>query len=169
MYCGVWDQPADDAEAGSSNLFYKWGHLPVKSTSLLFFIFLSSAFSFLFWLFNTHPHISACLCNVTDSILGKKIHQEKLCLFFIYFLFFFNFNDEPGKLPRWNIYYTKCILLKRKLARDTSGNYMYLQYADLSPFHFCETSVSYLANIFDLWLVIWNQTFEFQICAFMFI
>lgn len=118
MYCGVWDQPADDAEAGSSNLFYKWGHLPVKSTSLLFFIFLSSAFSFLFWLFNTHPHISACLCNVTDSILGKKIHQEKLCLFFIYFLFFFNFNDEPGKLPRWNIYYTKCILLKRKLARD---------------------------------------------------
>lgn len=81
----------------------------------------------------------------------------------------FYFNDESGKLPRWNIYYTKCILLKRKLTRDTSGNYMYLQYVDLSFSPFCETSVTDLANIFDLWLVIWNQPFEFQICASMFI
>lgn len=163
-----WYWPADDTAADSSNLFYKWGHFPVKSTSLLLFISLSSAFLFLFWLFNTHPHISACLCDVPDSVLGKKDPPRK-AVFPFYFFIFFYFNDESGKLPRWNIYYTKCILLKRKLARDASGNYMYLQYVDLSSFHFCETSVSDLANIFDLWLVIWNQTFEFQICAFMFI
>lgn len=65
----------------------------------------------------------------------------------------FYFNDESGKLPRWNIYYTKCILLRRKLTREASGNYMYLQYVDLSSPHFCETSVSDLANIFGLWPV----------------
>lgn len=127
-------------------------------THLLFFISLSFTFAFLFW---PHQHISACLWDVTDSVMEKRSTKNN-CAYFFYF------NDESGKFPRWNIYYTKCILLRRKLTREASGNYMYLQYVDLPFPCFCETSVTDLANIFGLWLVIWNQTFEFQICAFIF-
>lgn len=122
-----------------------------------FFYILISPLTF-FVLTNTFLHASEMWLWYCD---GKKIHQEQLCLVFY-------FNDESGKLPRWNIYYTKCILLRRKMTREASGNYMYLQCVDLPSPHFCETSVSDLANIFGLWLVIWNQTFEFQICAFIF-
>lgn len=95
-----WYWPADDTAADSSNLFYKWGHFPVKSTSLLLFISLSSAFLFLFWLFNTHPHISACLCDVPDSVLGKKDPPRKAVFpfyFFIFFILMMNLESFPDE------------------------------------------------------------------------
>lgn len=138
------------------------GHFPVNSTSLLFFLFPLLLLSRFSWPLCTHAHVSAWLWRVNNSVLGKDPLWNAGLPFYL--------NDESGKLPRWNIYYTKCILLKRKLTRDTPGNYMYLQYVDPGFFSCCcETSVSDLAKIFDLWLVIWNQTFEFQICAFLFI
>ena len=128
---------------------------------LLFFIYFFFSFSFLFWPFCTHHHISARFWDVTDTMIEERSTKNN-------YAYFFYFNDKSGKRPRWNIYYTKHILLRRKLTREALGNYMYLQYADLPFPHFYETSVSDLANIFGLWLVIWNPAFEFQICAFIF-
>lgn len=132
----------------------KEGHFPVNSTSLLFFSFPLLLLSRFSWPLCTHAHVSAWLWRVNNSVLEKDPLWNARLPFYL--------NDESGKLPRWNIYYTKCILLKRKLTRDTPGNYMYLQYVDpvfffLLLWNICEWScqhfwpmTGYLKS--DIWI-----------------
>lgn len=88
----LWYQSADDMETDNSNLLYKWRHFPVKSTSLLVFISLSSVFSSdSFILTHTFQHAFAMWWIVCWA---QKIHQEKLCFLFILFFFILMTNLE---------------------------------------------------------------------------
>ena len=124
---------------------------------LLFFIYFSFSFSFLFWPFCTHHHISARFWDVTDTMIEERSTKND-------YAYFFYFNDKSGKRPRWNIYYTKHILLRRKLTREALGNYMYLQYADL-PF---PISVEHLWVILPTFLA-YDWLFEIQHLNFRYV
>lgn len=118
------------------NSFHNWGLSPLKSLTFLYFLFIFSFILISLLTLCAHQHISACF-EMWLMLWWKKDTLRTTVLTFFYF------NDESGKRPRWNIYYTKHILLRRKLTREALGNYMYLQYVDLfSPFlwKICEWS-----------------------------
>lgn len=145
---GLCSQPTDGNE----------GHFPVNSTSLLFFLFPLLLLSRFSWPLCTHAHVSAWLWRVNNSVLGKDPLWNAGLPFYL--------NDESGKLPRWNIYYTKCILLKRKLTRDTPGNYMYLQYVD--PVFFFPVAVKHLWVILPTFLT-YDWLFEIRHLNFRYV
>lgn len=69
--------------------------LPCKiHTLLLFFIPLSFTFSFLFWPFCSHQHISACLWDVTDTVMEKRSTKNNGAYFFILMMNLESFPDE---------------------------------------------------------------------------
>lgn len=65
-------------------------HIP-----LLFFISLSFTFSFLLTPFCTHQHISACLWDVTDTVMEKRSTKNNCAYFFILMINLESFPDEP--------------------------------------------------------------------------
>ena len=71
----------------------QWGLIPVKSIPLSYFISLSFIFSFLFWPFCTHQHISACLWDVTDTMMEKRSTKNNCAYFFILMMNLESFPD----------------------------------------------------------------------------
>lgn len=136
---------------------------PLKSItfSLIFYLFFLFILISLSDPFVLTKHISACFWDVTDAVMEERYTLHD-CAYFFYF------NDESGKRPRWNIYYTKHILLRRKLTRKHWATTC-LQYVDLSFPHFCETSVSDLANIFGLWLITKSGIWISDMCIYIYV
>lgn len=67
---------------------------PIHFSPFSFFISLSFTFSFLFWPFCTRQRISACLRDVTDTVMEKRFTKKNSAYFFILMTNLESFPDE---------------------------------------------------------------------------